>query len=97
MEKKINFIKIHRQLEFEQHGHLLPYHASDWWSQGKGEKKRKSSIKNVHTELGKINEFGLALVSAGLLPEASHKVKSISREGVVKKKENPIWIDPRVV
>lgn len=63
----------------------------------KGGKKRKSSIKNVHTELGKINEFGLALVSAGLLPEASHKVKSISREGVVKKKENPIWIDPRVV
>lgn len=48
--------------------------------------KRKSNIKNVHTEQGKINEFGLALVSAGLLPEASHKVKSISREGVVEKK-----------
>lgn len=98
MWKKINFIKIQWQLEFEQHGHLLPYHASDWWSQGKGKKKkRKSSIKNVHTELGKINEFGLALVSAGWLPEASHKLKSISREGALKKKKNPIWIDPRVV
>lgn len=98
---------MHPVLELEQHG--IYFHITCltkvFKNRGSSGRGGVSSIKNVYTECEKINEFGLALVSAGWLPGASHKLKSIRRgeeggagregeRGVVKK--NPIWIDPRV-